>query len=322
MRAMPKCSSLIRHVLMDRRTVLLAGAASVVQAALPLRSNAQPIPEPIVIDLTTAFFRIFALAADARAEAFRTTVYAPLRPLFTNLIGKESVTDREIGQMLQRSEPLVSAMRTVVQRAPEQFARSRSTFLQTFGDFDRGAKMVLAPSFFCVDGAARVINGMPAFVLGVDRIAERPQNATDVLYLHELFHVHHYHAAPDAIGETVWQRLWDEGLATYASMELANEESLSAALADPTLEREALPVRRSIADSLRTCFDDASPECTRRFFTGGPGAGAPFPPRSGYYLGTLAVREIAAGRRLPDLARMRGADVRRALLATLSSLAA
>jgi uncharacterized protein YjaZ len=73
----------------------------------------------------------------------------------------------------------------------------------------------------------------PSLFVGTDRTVDFKSDV-EVLMAHELFHVHHFEQVTE-MGKIFSVALWTEGLASYASGEIAGVEDLAEILMDSTL---------------------------------------------------------------------------------------
>ena len=144
---------------------------------------------------------------------------------------------------------------------------------------------------------------------------------------HELFHVYHAHvlgtdkAKPLDDGDgAIYQGLWEEGLATYASHVLDPDVPMHLILGSPSdLAERAHPMLPALTHWLVTAFDSVS-STTYAFFFLGPMRDSGPPARSGYYIGYLAVSDLAQRQSLSELAHLSFRQVHDRLLATVAKL--
>jgi hypothetical protein len=225
----------------------------------------------------------------------------------------------------RRADAIDQTAATLLTRIP----RAISAFRATLPDFNCNFNIYLMPSFGLLDGAARIVDGKPALVLGVDVIAAhwKPEQL-DVLIDHELFHRYHFQVAgfsdDDNDRALIWKALWAEGLATYVSAVLNPQRPLADALIVPRdLEPRAKERLRDIAAALRSNLDRVEPDVFGEYFLYGNHIahdnGLPY--RSGYYVGYRVAQKLGEHRTLFALAHLQGDDLRAQISEALNELA-
>lgn len=205
-----------------------------------------------------------------------------------------------------------------------ELPRYDARFREAFPDFAYTGDVYFLVSVGAFDGGTRPVRGRTALLFGVDVIARVYGEEADPesFFDHELFHLYH-HQFPDPLLEgTLGRSLWTEGLAVYVADRL-NPGTPAAVLFGlprdtPERVRANLP---AYAREMRQKLLLRSPEEEKRWFQGS-GDGTDFPGRAGYTLGYLVAREVARGKSLRQLARLRGKALRRELERALDTLAA
>jgi hypothetical protein len=199
-------------------------------------------------------------------------------------------------------------------------------FRATFADFKCDFKFYIAPSFGQMDGSAAFVNGENRIIFAPDVISRyHDLHDLKVLIDHETFHVYHHQVTGEfgAFSEavpTILEALWSEGLATFASWRMNPGVSLDAALLQPGIPQAAKPHLDAIARDLLEHLDENDEATFLRYFVGGkqpPG----YPPRAGYYVGTLLAERLSAQFTLQQLAHLNGTNLRTAVRSTLERLA-
>lgn len=187
---------------------------------------------------------------------------------------------------------------------PQAYAAGVAHFRTAFPDFRAPANVVILHSLGQLDGGTRTLGGKHYLLFGADGIARYHEpDSIGVLFDHELFHVEHARAFSDC--DPVWCGLWQEGLATYASLAMnpgANDRQLMLDLPKP--------IRGSVDAQWKAalCLLRAKLESTSRadyglfFFANANGSS--FPSRFGYYLGLRIAEQAAAKHSLQEMARM------------------
>jgi hypothetical protein len=217
-------------------------------------------------------------------------------------------------------DQLLVQLRAAIEDASKAFA--------VFPDFRCDFPVYLTETLGQIDGAGREVDGRRSLVLGIGNIAaEQSSLPLAVLMSHEMFHRYHYQAAgySDDLNERqpIWQALWVEGLATYASQVLAPGTTLGDALADGELAQRAAPSLPSLASDLLLHMDETNLAVFNTYFAYGDEdvqrRGLPW--RSGYYVGYLVAKDLARRHTLAALAHLKGSRLHDMVAAELRRLA-
>jgi hypothetical protein len=200
-------------------------------------------------------------------------------------------------------------------------------FQRTFPDYKCDFTFYIAPSFGQMDGSAGLVNGHPLIIFAPD-VIPRYHKLSDlkVLIDHETFHIYHrqstgtYGASAEAVPTTL-NALWTEGLATFISWRMNPRVSLDIALLQPGIPEGANPHLADIAKDLLAHLDSKDERTYRRYFVGG-GQPPGYPPRAGYYVGTLVAQDLSARHTLLQLAHLNGAELHALIVTALEKLSA
>ncbi len=267
---------------------------------------------------------------DDQAALFRTTVVERYPELYTAkvLLGDERPLEptltNAINCFLDEAPARVGVMRRLAERLPLELATHARRFLSTFPDFRYEGAVYLLVSLRSFDGAIRTVGGAPSLLFGIDEIARvHGEDARlTVLFDHELFHIYHAGVFPDWDLEPspLWHKLWAEGLATHVSATLNPDTPAAAVLGQPPdLEERSRPMVAALARELRAKLDSVEQRDYADFFYGGIER-TDIPARSGYYVGLLVARSLAAGVALSGAARWGGGDLRRRIAHELEGI--
>ncbi len=215
-------------------------------------------------------------------------------------------------------------MRRLAERLPPELAAHARRFPSTFPDFRYDGAVYLLVSLRSFVGAVRKVGGQSSLLFGLDELARvHGEDARlTILFDHELFHIYHAGVFPDWDLEPspLWHSLWAEGLATHVSATLDPEASTEMVLGQPPdFEERARPMLAALARELLTKLDSLEKRDYADFFYGGIER-TDIPARSGYYIGLLIARSLAAGMALPDAARWGGEDLRKRIAHELERL--
>jgi hypothetical protein len=285
-----------------------------------------------VINLMPEFWRVWEASAglpeDERAAKFmqefvtrHAEIYQPdiLAPARSEV--SLSSLSREF---VSKAVAVVPQMRKLSAQLQEDLPDYLARFRKAFPSFRCEFSIYFLPSLGMFDGAGRNIEGRVALLFGVDEIARIYENADlGAFFTHELFHRYHAQVGGEGAGgrSSLYQSLWEEGLATYVSHVLNPGVSESVVLGrPPDLAERARPMLPKLAAELLENFDSTSAEEYAAFFYGRRQRGE-VPPRSGYYVGYLVAWKAARGRNLDQLAHLKGDPLRREIRAQLTELA-
>ena len=217
--------------------------------------------------------------------------------------------------------PYTDVMRTLTDEIGSALPRHEAAFRRAFPDFAYQGRVYFMYSVGAFDGAARIVEGRPALLFGLDVIAAIHGKAAKIgpLFHHELFHAYHGPLiGTTGRGQPLYLSVWSEGLATFVAQQMNPDASDIAIYGlpanTPGRVRDDLP---RLAARLRTVLDSRAPDDYDTWFTGSDDS-AEIPRRSGYYLGYLVAASMQDDRSLRDLARLKGSGLRKAIDAALA----
>ncbi|MDX2209023.1 MAG: hypothetical protein SFV20_01545 [Sphingopyxis sp.] len=277
-----------------------------------------------VHNLMPDYWRFVAEAkrhTDAAQAAWTRYYFAPNRALLSDIQCPLLASGRFPADRLAALDKLAPAMRQATRTLRAKLPAALARFDHIFPDNRWHGDVHILVSLGCFDGRAQTIGGTPAMLLGTDVLAMTGNTAPTVLLSHEAFHLYHRQFFKSE-GDPLWADLWSEGLATYASGEV-NPGSSPEALLLPRAMTEAVDRDRArlVAD-LTSHLDDSKTRAETLYFTTDDRT-EPVPPRAGYYLGLLAVRELASkGYSLAEMAHWNAATTRERVRQALAAVGA
>jgi hypothetical protein len=292
-----------------------------------------------VIDLMPEFWRFWAAAERAtvkqQAELFTKTLVARHPEVYAaSVIGLD--TSKPLAEALteryEKWRSLIGTKLPVMRRVSAQIAADLSgygeSFRQALPDMRYTGKVYFMPSLGGFDGATRQVNGKRTLLFGVDMIAYIYGGDADPrpFFHHELFHIYQAQFQPQnvdgLIDQALWRALWQEGLAEYAAKVLNPSAAGLMLFGLPVdMPERAQRMLPQLARELLDNMDSTSEQEYAKFFLGNSERGDA-PPRAGYYVGYLIAQRIGAGRKLADLAKVTGPELRRLVREQLVQLAA
>ena len=293
-------------------------ASCVLAALLTTSATAQPAlvaGTGDVRDLARSFDEFWQrtqhLDEAARVAAFKRDIAVQ----FPDFYGIEryhgSRTQAQQDAIIAKSLAAYPALRADYLRKTRQFEldlpRYTASFQATFADYRQLQPIYFLHSFGEMDGGTRELNGAAYLIFGIDGMV-RYHGAMDeaAFFHHELFHTYHAAALDACSSDTVWVRLWSEGLATYVSHVLnpgADEKALLLDMPEGLAVRTR-KVQQSALAQLAGVLDSSDRAITAGLFSLSGGDDTGLPARRGYYLGYLVAQEAARGRTLQQLARL------------------
>lgn len=284
-----------------------------------------------VVDLMPAFWSFWeasrGLSLHDQQDALRTHLLLPHARVYRDaldLAPDEALTpqfERWLHRYLSQLGPRIPHMRRLSAQVRQDVPLYRARFMTRLPDFHWRGRVFLMPSIDGFDGMTAPVEGEMALLIGIDNLAGRYGEEADLelLLYHELFHL--YHAQHLEHGEdTVLNRLWREGLATYASGQLAGRADEGALLFDQALLAQADPIMPAVAGALLRSLSSTDPELLDTYFNAGDRTDG-VPRRSGYLVGLRVAQALGRDRYLQALSRIPASSLRREIEAALSRLA-
>ncbi len=274
--------------------------------------DVQPLPGTPEITFEDHMPRFFAFWDASEGQPpetlrarFEAEVIAPHRELYEAGVLGEQHLDRTLEPWLSGLADAMPAMRAAHRRFVAEREAAEARFTSACPDFDWHGRVILYPSGAAFVGAARMVDGQPTVLLGLDTAAFEQRELALSLH-HELFHMYQVPG-----GRNIAEALWVEGLATYASLALSPGHDDGDALPASTLGGAPVSLEAIVPDRLpelgpalrsvlRAPTDTGTPYTS--FFV--RGADVDIPTRTGFWFGLTLVRRMARGRSLQDLAAL------------------
>jgi Predicted Zn-dependent protease (DUF2268) len=290
-----------------------------------------------VIDAMPTFWKFWDSTVqepeDGRVQAFFDTIVAIYPDLFHHgLIASGALTDlggvsearQRVATYLHEVAPYIPAMRHITTTIDNNFLRYVDDFSTTFPDYAPTTPVYFTVSLFGFSGGLLVSGEDTGLYFGVDELARihGARGNLKVIIEHELFHQYHYQIAPEISDDrAAWAFMWEEGLATYVSRRTNPGTTADQVLMIP--ERLSELAKRYLPALARRLLDNADstdPADYADLFFSMNNARTGIPIRSGYYVGYRVAEKLAATRSLMQLAHLRGPELKRAVLGSLTEL--
>ena len=304
-------------------------AAISLAAGLYGTTSAQAKGELKLVDYTDEFAQVWDATAalpDAERTAKFKADFARILPGFYDHERMRGGTEAKYDERLLKGLKEYPGQRAGIARVSKEFAKlmapARASFEQAFGPMRGYPDVYLVNSMGEFDGGTRTLGGVSHLMFGADMI-DRLYKTTPIqpFFHHELFHLYHGRTFEEC--EPIWCSLWSEGLAVYvAAMLNPGADDASLLLTFPVPLRQAVEKdRRGAVCSVVAKLDSTSDEDYPPLFQGRPNAGAPFPPRYGYYVGYLVAQDLGRTRSLEQLAALKASEIRPMIEASLRRMA-
>jgi hypothetical protein len=294
-------------------------------ASLALSAAAAPVR-----DLSLAFDAFYQRTAQQpmaeRVAEFRRTIGAQ----FPEFYGDERKTwthaeqDGRIAGAIKRYPDLRDSYLKKAHEFGAKLPRYVADFQQRFPDYRLPGSVWFLHSLGEMDGGVRDFGGKSYLIFGADSMARLHGDGDEAAFFHhELFHTYHQPRLTACSDESVWSRLWVEGLATYVSHQMHPQASEKELLLDfPTgmaeRTRAQLPTAwRQLAEVLESTDDDINASLFQM-----RSKDVTLPARRGYYLGYLVAQDAGRTSTLDDLARLDCAAAHDLVTRTVRKLAA
>ena len=311
----------------------LSIAAAVLLTGLPFAAwsaPASPAATFAIHDFTPDFWRFWQAARDrpvAQQERLWQQLYvAPHQAVFDDLAGPCKV---EYDPAWARAHyfpglpGVVPKIRAMVAGMAQQLDEANGRFLQAFPDMRWSGDIYVMASGFCFNGRAQTIRGRSALLFGVDAAVGLGQKNLIPVMQHELFHRYHFQFFDfkPSSGYPLWTTLWAEGMATYVS------ELLNPAASDIDLGNVPLGMvqqvdhrRGQLAAEFLQRFASTSQKDASVWFNDIRSKDPVVPPRGGYQLGVLVVRDLSRRYSIQTMAHWSQAEAKPRVRAALERI--
>jgi hypothetical protein len=305
--------------------VLLIGSFCVAQSA--------PVPAPFSIhDFTPDFWRFWEAAQnqpmEKQAQLWQDLYVSRHQEVFNDLATpcKDQWNPAwSRSHYLPDLPKLVPGIRTLVADLPRQLDEANSRFLEAFPDMHWAGDIYVMASAYCFTGRSQVIQGRGALLFGVDGIAGFGQKDLIPGMHHELFHRYHrdFFDFEASSNYPLWTALWAEGMATYVS-EMLNPSASEIDLAQVPLGmvRQVNDRRARLAADFLRRFESTAEKDAKLYFNDINSRNALVPPRAGYQLGVLVIRDLSKKHSIQAMAHWSQSEAKPNILAALKRISA
>ncbi len=308
--------------------LVAAGAALALVSGRPGAAATAPMPR--VVDLMPAFWSAWDATGDdrgaARARALEALIAAHPEAYDPAEYAEELHDPGALAGYVDRRERDAAAVRAAGERIVAELPQQIDAVRSRLPDLALAALTVyVVPSFEHYNGRVRPMpDGSLALFLAPDGMVQgegaHPNVAVTVS--HELFHVYQFQTHPgvDPHDIPLWQAVWAEGSAVYASRVIA-DVSLARAAGMGEDEAADSDARRALACGIRDAAESREEHDFDLYLTGGvhpPG----LPDRGGYLVGALIAQDVARAMPLERLGKLTVDKLRPQFFARLARLCA
>jgi hypothetical protein len=309
------------------RLNLLAALAALLAIAGPVRA-AEPAGLQLV-DLTPLFgaaWQATSTLPDAERPAAFMARFAQSTPGFYPRETQGAAAAARYDERLLKRLKAYPEDRAGIEKVSEgfdaMFRSAAARFETRFGPMRGYPPVYLLHSLGEFDGGTRTIAGQTTLLFGADMIGR--YHAGDDLqpfFHHELFHLLHQRTFNECA--QAWCSVWTEGMAVYVAATLNPKATDSELLlVQPEPIRAAVERNRKAAVCAVVSRLDSTDADDQQALFSFKRLSPELPPRFGYYVGYLAVAELAKRQSLSELAKLDNAAARPLLERSLRSLAA
>lgn len=262
-----------------------------------------------------------------RVEKFKTLVIMPNLAVYANdEFNSNLASDQSIAEYLDSLKPYVPQLRALSNSVPPEVAQVEKSFAMALPDFDPTKVIVyFVPSFEHFNGQTYDFGKRIGVFLGVDGILsfEGTHANVGVDVSHELYHVYQWemHAFGKGNNGALWQAVWGEGSAAYASRQLTPGATETAALMSRTLANLSTAKTAQLACGIVKNWDSQDGDVASLYLDGGK-APPGLPSRGAYLIGYLAAQDFAKHYTVDKLAKLNAAQVEGPLRADVQTLCA
>ena len=287
-------------------------AAGLIGASTPTAGPDAATPIQVV-DIMPAFWAVWDNTAgkpiSVRVERFREDVVDPNDGVYGfSEFDYVLASDRRMAAYLQHLEPQTDAMRAIGERIDRQFPSIAASVTEQLPGLTTGRIVVyFMPSLGHFVGQTHDLGpDKVAVMFGIDRTAEvyGAEANLGVEVAHELFHIYQFemHSSEPEDRAALWQAVWIEGSAAYAS-QILTPGSVAAQALNPELASANAATIKDLACGIEQKWNSHDDGDMAFYLDAGmktPGV----PAMGGYLVGYLVAKDIAKTHSLADIGKL------------------
>jgi Predicted Zn-dependent protease (DUF2268) len=304
-------------------------------AALVFLRAAAPVATPMasaqlhVVDVMPAFWAVWDETAGKpiaeRVDRFRKDVVDPNETVYgLSEFDHILASDERLARYLQSLEPYAAPMRDVSTRIEQQLPSLAGSVTSALPGLSTDRIVVyLLPSLDHFIGQTHDLpDGRIAVMFGIDKTArlEGADANLGVEVAHELFHIYQFETHPGERSDqqALWQWIWIEGSAAYASLVLTPGSTEAQALS-PELAQATAATIGALACGIESKWDSHDGDDLRAYLDAGEHP-PNLPPMGGYLIGYLIAQDLAKTYSLAEIGQLAGTQRARLVNASVRRL--
>lgn len=275
-------------------------------------SGAAPSSTIPVVDLMTPFWSVWDSTAgkppQQRVAAFKERVILPGLPVYADgQFRRDLSSDDAIAKYLDGLEPHIAQMRAVTAQLRQQWPLVEASVAKQLPDFSSDRIVVyFLPSFNHFNGQTHDIGDKIGVLFGVDGIVEYGSSGENVGVdiAHELFHIYQFETHPGYRTDkaTLWQAVWGEGSAAYASQVLTPGATATDALMGDLAAAPSETVK-ALACGIQAKWSSDDRDDINAYIDAGQHP-PNLPARGGYLIGYLVATDMGKTHSLAEIGKI------------------
>lgn len=285
-------------------------------AAIALITLAGAAPQSLhIVNVMPAFWEAWdstqGQPEQIRVEKFKELVVQPNMAVYGfDEFSHNLQSDENIASYLQGLAPRINDIRTVSDRFEKELPADEAAFSAALPDFDsKGVVIYFMPSFGHFLGQTHDLGSKTGVLFGLDRMGELRDLNPGVIVSHELYHIYQYEKHPgykssDAV---LWQAVWGEGSAAYASQVLTPDATEEQALS-PQLAQTSPDAVKQLACGIESQWASHDYDVFGSYLDAGQHP-AGLPPMGGYLIGYLVARDLSHTYSVGQMAALQVSEV-------------
>lgn len=301
--------------------------SALIAAILASLAGAAPsAPQFNVVNVMPAFWQALDTTkgepiAD-RVALYKSLVVTPNMAVYGFDEFSRNRSDKAIAAYLHAIAPALPKMRAISDELEQKLPAYEASFVRQMPGFDAQRIVIyFMPSFFHFEGQTHDLGDKIGVLFGVDGMAAFDKDVNPgVVAAHELYHIYQFEMHPGARTDNVplWEAVWGEGSAAYASQVLTPGATKAQALGS-TLAAASTDVTRRFACAIQSKWTSYDQQDFNDYFDASQSPKG-LPPMGGYLVGYLVAQDLGKTRSVAQLAKMQVTDLEPLMRSRVASL--
>lgn len=264
-----------------------------------------------MVDLMTPFWTFWdqtqSLPQAERVARFKQEVVLPGLPVYADgQFRRDLSSDANIAKYLDTLQPMIPQMRVVTEHLRDRVPAVAANVIKNLpGMSTDRIQIYFMPSFLHFNGQTHDIGDGIGVLFGVDGMVKYGSSDENlgVDVAHELFHIYQFEMHPGYHTDeaTLWQAVWGEGSAAYASQVLTPGATMTDALDSSLASANAAQIE-ALACGIKGKWSSRDADDMAAYLDAGSHPPA-LPPRGGYLIGYLVARDLARTHTVAELGK-------------------